>query len=136
MNKPPTTPKAYLDSLDEPRRSELVQLDSIIRKARPELEVKFAQGMIGYGPYRYRYASGHEGKAFKIAIASRKAAISIYVTAANEKGWLPEQLAASLGKVKVGRACVGVRRLADLDLGGFRKLLALAKRMGAPGEVG
>jgi hypothetical protein len=44
------TPEEFLDGLPEPRRSDLAQLDAVIRAAVPELARTVHSGMLGYGP--------------------------------------------------------------------------------------
>src|SRR5207247_11223220 len=73
----PVTPEEFLDGLPEPRRSEMVQLDVVIRAAVPELARTVQGGMLGYGPYRYRYPSGREGDTCVVSLASQKGYISL-----------------------------------------------------------
>ncbi len=75
----PVTPEAYIDGLAEPRRSHIAQLDALIRETAPDLEPFMYGGMIGYGPFHYRYASGREGDTAKVSLASQKNYISLYV---------------------------------------------------------
>ena len=42
------TPGEFLDGLPEPRRSEIAQLDAVIRAAVPDLERVIQSGMLGY----------------------------------------------------------------------------------------
>ena len=60
--------------------------------------------MLGYGPFHYRYASGREGDASLIALASRKQYISLYVLCTTERGYLAEQYAERLPKAASARA--------------------------------
>ncbi|MBL7856375.1 MAG: DUF1801 domain-containing protein [Cyclobacteriaceae bacterium] len=68
--------------------------------------------IIGFGKYHYRYESGHEGDAPLIGFSPRKAAISLYVFTG-----LPEHehLLEGLGKFKIGKACIYVNKLTDID---------------------
>ena len=66
------TPDEYIAALDEPRQTEVRAIDALIRKSAPELERFLGAGMIGYGRYHYRYASGREGDTAIIGLASRK----------------------------------------------------------------
>lgn len=69
--------------------------------------------IIGFGSYHYRYASGHEGDAPLIGFSPRKAAFSLYVYSPTEKS---EQLLSRLGKYTMGKACIYVKKLADIRL--------------------
>ncbi len=110
------TPAQYLASLPEPRRTALTALHKAIRKAAPSLKPGLVYGMIGYGSYHYRYASGREGDWPVVAFASQKQYISLYICLCDGSGYLPEKNKARLGKVSVGKSCIRFKRLEDLNL--------------------
>jgi hypothetical protein len=56
------TPEAFIESLAEPRRSQVRELHEVIRKTAPDLEPHMLSGMLAYGTYRYRYPSGRQGE--------------------------------------------------------------------------
>lgn len=68
--------------------------------------------IIGFGTYHYKYASGHEGDAPLLGFSPRKAAISLYVST-GESG--QEHLLKDLGKFTMGKACIYVKKLADIN---------------------
>jgi hypothetical protein len=75
--------------------------------------------IIGFGNYHYKYASGHEGDAPIIGFSPRKAAFSLYIyspTKENEKN-LP-----LLGKFKMSKACIYVKKLSDIDIPTLQKI--------------
>jgi hypothetical protein len=123
-----TTATQYLASLPEPRRSELTALHKAIRKAVPGLKPGIAYGMIGYGSYHYRYASGREGDAPVIGLASQKQYISLYISCCGEAGYLPEKNKHRLGKVSCGKCCIRFKRLEDLKLGVALRLVKRAAK--------
>lgn len=69
--------------------------------------------IIGFGSYHYKYASGHEGDSPMIGFSPRKAEFSLYVFSDTEKS---RQLLEKLGKHKMGKACMYVKRISDIDL--------------------
>ncbi|MFZ7105058.1 MAG: DUF1801 domain-containing protein, partial [Bacteroidota bacterium] len=77
--------------------------------------------IIGFGSYHYKYASGHEGDAPIIGFSPRKAAISLYVYTGLEEH---EHLLEGLGKYKIGKVCIYVNKLSDIDR---QKLIRLMK---------
>ena len=81
-----STPAEYLAQLDEPRKSEVAALDALIRKTAPKLVPFIHIGILAYGPWHYKYASGREGDGFRIGVASNQNYISLYVCAEDEKG--------------------------------------------------
>src|ERR1017187_232751 len=56
-----STPAEYLAQLEEPRKSEVAALDALIRKNAPKLAPFIHSGMLAYGPWHYKYASGRAG---------------------------------------------------------------------------
>lgn len=114
--------EAYLDAIaDETRRRgcrELVKLMSAATNCEPKM---WGSSIVGFGSYHYKYASGHEGDACITGFASRKGDISIYLMCEFEGH---EALLAKLGKHKMGKACLYVRRLSDIDLPVLGRLVA------------
>ena len=90
-------------------------------------------GVLGYGSYRYRYASGREGEWFVVGLANRKQYISVYLSAEEDGAYLAETNAPRLGKVSVGRSCIRFRRLEDIDLGVLGELVRRAADGAAAG---
>lgn len=124
------TPEQYIRQLEEPRRGEVRRLHELIRKTAPRLEPYMESGMIGYGRYHYRSASGREGEWCLLGLASRKRYISFYVVAEDGKaGYLAESYRDRLPKADIGRSCVRFKRLDDLDEKVLREMIrAAAKR--------
>lgn len=81
---------------------------------------------IGFGRYHYRYESGHKGDSFLAGFAPRKDKISIYLMGSYlpEEEQRREELLAQLGKYQMGKACLYVRRLEDIDQGILQRLVA------------
>ena len=128
------TPDEYIATLEEPRRGEIRELHDLIRQTAPELEPQVGSGMLGYGPFHYRYASGREGDASLISLSSRKRYISLYVLCTTDAGYLAEQYTERLPKADIGKSCVRFKRTADVDLGVLRELVAEAGRIGPAAE--
>ena len=107
----------YLGALDEPIRGDITRLDQLIRAVAPELSPFIYMGMPAYGAYRYRYASGREGDGARIAVASNKQYISLYVAGGCEGEDIASEYQDRLPKANVGRCCIRFRRLSELDEG-------------------
>jgi len=119
------TPAEYIDMLEEPRKSDIRELDALIRKLAPKLEPHLASGMLAYGRYHYKGKSkGTEGEWFHIGLANNKRYISLYVMAANADGYLAESFKDKLPKADIGRSCVRFKRLSDLDLSALNELIS------------
>jgi hypothetical protein len=119
----------YLATVAENKRADsaaLIELMSDITGERPRMRGT----IVGFGDYHYRYASGHEGDSCLAGFSPRKAAFSIYLTGT----YFPEmsderdRLLARLGKHTIGKSCLYVKRLSDIDLDVLRELVALSVR--------
>lgn len=139
----PTTAKSvsdYLNKVDEPRRSDMKQLHALIRKVVPQYIPFLISGMIGYGKYHYKYASGREGDWSIVALASQKNYISVYVCAVKGGKYLAEYYKKEFPKASIGKSCIRFKRIEDIDLKVLQKLLKeaaqLAKSGKMPGMVG
>lgn len=75
--------------------------------------------IIGFGSYHYRYPSGHEGDMPLIGFSPRKAAFSLYVYSPTEEN---KHLLDGFGKFKMGKACLYVKKLADIDISILEKM--------------
>ncbi len=69
--------------------------------------------IIGFGSYHYKYASGREGDAPLIGFSPRKAQFSFYVFSDTEKS---RALLEDFGKFKMGKACIYVKKLSDINI--------------------
>ncbi len=69
--------------------------------------------IIGFGRYHYRYESGREGDFMLTGFSPRKSNLSIYILPGYDD--LGDDLA-RLGKHRVGKSCLYVNKLADIDL--------------------
>lgn len=127
-NKTNETSADVLQFIDSFADTEQKKLDSYellkIMKEATSCEPKmWGPSIIGFGNYHYKYDSGHEGDAPLIGFSPRKAAISLYVYS----GYLgfPEQddLLKDLGKFKIGKACIYVKKLSDIDMNILQKIM-------------
>jgi hypothetical protein len=134
------TPDEFLAALPADRRDTMTTVHRAIRKAVPKLAPEIMQGMgsplIGYGKYHYKSASGREGDWFLIGLAAGKSYYSLHICAGDKGGYLAEQNAAKLGKVKTGRSCINFRKLEDLKLDVAMALVKQAAKSGGLNAVG
>ncbi len=124
------TPSEYIALIDEPRKSEIKKLDTLIRKAVPTLEPVIVSGMIGYGMYHYKSKSGREGEWPVIALASQKNYISVYVCAAKNGKYLAEYYKDKLPKASIGKSCVRFKKTEDINLSTLEELIQEAASLG------
>ena len=75
--------------------------------------------IIGFGSYHYKYKSGHEGDMPILGFSPRKAEFSLYVYSPIEEH---KPLLDNLGKFKMGKACIYVKKLSDINLEALEKI--------------
>ncbi len=104
----------YIASLpQEKRQKEARILVNLFEEVSGFPARMWGPSIIGFGSYRYQYASGHKGEAARTGFSPRKAAISLYLMLYD--GML-DSLLARLGKHKAAKGCVYVNKLEDIDL--------------------
>ena len=105
----------FIDSFvdDKQKREDSLQLIELMKKWSGFEPKMWGPTIIGFGSYHYKYASGHEGDCLLIGFSPRKKAFSLYV-------YTPQQnnieLLNKLGKFKMGKACIYINKLLDIDL--------------------
>ncbi len=88
---------------------ELIELMQNVSGHEPKM---WGSNIIGFGTYHYKYNSGHQGDSALIGFSPRKSAISLYVFTGLDEH---EHLLKGLGKYKMGKACIYVNKLSDID---------------------
>lgn len=76
--------------------------------------------IVGYGRYRYRLANGKEAESLATGFSPRKANTVLYVVTGYDE--LEDELAA-LGRHRIGKSCLYVNRLSDLDFDVLRRIV-------------
>ncbi len=112
----------YLASRATPEQlTDCKAIMAICKRVTRQQPYMWGPSIVGYGTYRYQYASGHGGEAPLAAFAVRAKELVIYL-GVDDPG--QAELLARLGKHRMGRACLYVKRLADLDLKVLESLIA------------
>jgi hypothetical protein len=115
---------AYIAALkDERKRADAKALVTMMQAASGEKPQMWGPSIIGFGSYHYKYESGREGDTPIIAFSPRKAAIVLYIAAGLSGS---KALVKKLGKHSMGKGCLYMKRLADVDETVLKKLVANA----------
>ena len=124
-NKTKPTDKSVTEFIEEFANSERKKQDSyklleLMEKISGRKPYMWGPSIIGFGSYHYKYESGHEGDAPLLGFSPRKSAISLYVFTGLD---YHKHLLDGLGKYKMGKACMYVNKLDDIDLNQLEKLM-------------
>jgi hypothetical protein len=95
----------------------VLKLMEDITKVKPKM---WGASMVGFGSYHYKYDSGHEGDFFRAGFSPRKQALTLYIMAGFSKY---DELMAKLGKFKIGKSCLYIKKLEDVNLDILKELI-------------
>lgn len=116
-----TSVKDYIASrASEQQQADCRELMALFRRITRQTPRMWGPSIVGYGSFRYTYASGHSGEAPIAAFAIRGRDLVVYLLPDNDK---QKSLLSRLGKHRMGKSCLYFKRLADLDLSVLEKLV-------------
>lgn len=104
---------------NDQKKADSFQLIELMTKWSGFEPKMWGPSIIGFGSYHYKYASGHEGDAPLIAFSPRKTAFSLYVFSPTEEN---KHLLEGLGKYKISKACIYIKKLSDINTDILEKL--------------
>jgi hypothetical protein len=105
---------------DAQRREDCQTLLAMMAGITGKPAAMWGPAIVGFDTYHYKYASGREGDTAVTGFSPRKNDISVYLTA---EGADQAELLARLGRHKMGKSCLSIRRLSDVDLEVLEKLV-------------
>ncbi len=120
----PTDVKAedFLEAVEHPTRKrdgfELLRIMKEVTKKKP---VMWGPSIVGFGSYHYKYESGREGDMPLTGFSPRKQSLTVYIMPGFDEY---EDLLSRLGKHKVGKSCLYINKLADVDISVLKELIA------------
>jgi len=108
---------------DAIKRADAKTLVKMMQSATGEKPKLWGPSIVGFGTHHYVYESGREGDMPVVAFSPRKPALVLYVGAGEPAS---KPLLAKLGKHEMGKGCLYIKKLADVDLKVLEKLIAQA----------
>jgi len=116
-NKTKPTAKSvpeFLEQIEDPKRkADCITVAGLMEKLSGSPPKMWGDSIVGFGDYRYKYASGREGDWFLAGFSPRKQNLTVYVMGYVE--FYPELLD-RLGKFKHGKGCLYIKNLEDIDM--------------------
>jgi hypothetical protein len=117
-------PQAVIEAIEnEAKRADAARLLHLMAEATGDSPKLWGSSMIGFGSFHYRYASGHEGDTMKVGFAARKTALTLYGLQGHPRS---DDLLATLGTHTLGKGCVYIKRLDDVNADVLRDLVSYA----------
>jgi hypothetical protein len=112
----------FLAKVEDPRkRAESNLLVDMMTRVTGEKPKMWGPSIVGFGSYHYKYATGHEGDAPLAGFSPRAAEFSIYLSVNDEPA--RNALLGRLGNHRMGKSCLYVKRLDQIDLGVLEELV-------------
>ena len=119
--------KSYLASLPAQKAADLQELQNAILALNPKLKRWFLDGKneegkvvtnpnIGFGSYEIKYANGTTKEFYRIGLSANTSGISVYIMGLDDKKYLPNTYAESIGKASVTGYCIKFKALKDIHL--------------------
>ncbi|MCO4768563.1 MAG: DUF1801 domain-containing protein [Deltaproteobacteria bacterium] len=113
--------QSFLDSIeDDAKRADCVAIAALMEEVSGAPPRMWGKTIVGFGHYHYRYASGREGEWMRIGFAPRKRDLTLYIMDGYEER---AELLTRLGKHKLGKSCLYIKRLTDVDATVLRELV-------------
>lgn len=105
----------------EGKKKDSLEILEMMQQITGEKPTMWGTSIIGFGEVHYKYASGREGDWFKVGFSPRKANISLYLMGCDISK--ANKLLEQLGKHKVGKGCLYINKLADVDIDVLQKII-------------
>ena len=96
---------------------EILKLMKQVTKLEPKM---WGSSIIGFGSYHYKYASGREGDWMLTGFSPRKQNLTIYIMSGFDRY---DELLKKFGKHSIGKGCLYIKRLSDVDKKVLKKLI-------------
>jgi hypothetical protein len=116
----------FINSLLDPSaREDCATIAKLMQQATRAEPKMWGSSIVGFGVRTIKYAGGREGDWPIIGFSPRKQNLTLYVAAGSHDPVLMKKL----GKHTVGKGCLYIKRLSDVDLPTLKKVIqAAAKR--------
>ena len=116
-------PTKFIAGVEHPTRrtdaETLLEMMSRITGCEPKM---WGPSIVGFGRYHYRYDTGREGEYMLTGFSPRKSSLVLYVMPGYED---KQDVLGRLGKHRIGKSCLYINKLADVDLDVLEEIVAL-----------
>ena len=111
----------FLSSIEhEQKRQDAFTISALMQEVTGSEPQMWGTSIIGFGSYHYKYASGREGDFMLVGFSPRKQNLTLYIMPGFEHY---DELLNKLGKHKIGKSCLYINKLADVDQDVLRQLV-------------
>lgn len=116
--------EAFIESVeDAARRADCREIARMMGEATGAEPRMWGRNTVGFGRYHYSYASGRGADWFQVGFSPGKRRLTLYLTCGLEPFG---DLLARLGPHRVGKGCLYLHHLADVDAAALRAIVGRA----------
>ena len=109
---------------DAQAREDCETVAKLMKEATRSEPQMWGSSIVGFGLRTVKYADGREADWPLIGFSPRKQNLTLYLGAALKE----EDLLKKLGKHSMGKGCLYIKRLSDIDLPTLKKVIRLAAK--------
>ena len=117
----------YLSTLPAAKAADMQVLHDAILAIDPTLKLWFLDGKnadgkvvsnpnIGYGAYEIKYANGKTQEFYRVGLSANTSGISVYIMGLEDKKYLSNTYAETLGKASITGYCIKFKSLKDINV--------------------
>jgi hypothetical protein len=106
---------------DQRKREDSFAILELMGQVTGSAPKMWGDSIVGFGTYRYKYASGREGEWFLTGFSPRKRNLTLYIMSGFDQY---DELLKKLGKYTTGKSCLYIKELEDVDQDVLRDLIS------------
>jgi|SRR5690606_36703978 hypothetical protein len=115
----------YISGLSGSRRADMHTLHQHMLNNFPDSKLWYFDGkdesgkivsnpQIGYGSFIHKTADGKSKEMFRVGISANTSGVSVYIMGLDDKQYLPNTYAPTMGKAQITGYCIKFRSLKDV----------------------
>lgn len=108
---------------DAERRADCFAVAKMMEEITGEKPKMWGTGIVGFGSFHFKYASGREGDWLVTGFSPRKKDLTLYLMMGFEQH---RELMKQLGKHSTGKSCLYIKRLSDIHVPTLKKLIKVS----------
>lgn len=117
----------YIQSIAQPKRSELKALHDKMLKNYPDTKLWFLDGLneqkkvvsnpnIGYGTFMMNYSNGSTKEFYRVGLSANTTGISVYLMGIEDRNFLKKEFGDRIGKATITGYCIKFKKSSDINL--------------------
>ena len=116
------SPQDFISAVEpDQKRMDCLTLLATMKTLSGQEPKMWGPSIVGFGEYHYKYDSGREGDFLRVGFSPRAQNLSIYLMPGYQD--FSDELS-RLGKHKMGKSCLTIKRLADVDMDVLTEIIA------------